>query len=381
MDLRILRRAAVHGIVKSGRILRRRRRGVPGPPPFLFISLTNDCNLSCRGCWVTPTRPPTALPWDTLDRLIGDWQRQGAPVFGLLGGEPLLYPALEEVLARHPNAFFLVFTNGWLLDDRRAAAFRRLGNVTPLISFEGLGAAADERRGGAGVADRTWAAVDACRRHRLLTGVATSLCRTNLDDLASDRFLAELIRRGVHYVWYYLYRPVGPRPSPELALGAEDILCVRRFVVDARRRWPILIVDAYWDADGRPLCPAAAGLSHHIAPSGAIEPCPVIQFAVEDIGDGAGVPEKIAGSPFLAAARARLAEAGGGCILLKDPAALGEFLRSVGARDTSGRGTGYAELAALRPRPDHAVGPPIPERHWMYRWAKRRAFWGMGAYG
>jgi MoaA/NifB/PqqE/SkfB family radical SAM enzyme len=35
-----------------------------------------------------------------------------------------------------------------LLDDAVAARMRELGNVTPLISIEGVGEAGDERRGG-----------------------------------------------------------------------------------------------------------------------------------------------------------------------------------------------------------------------------------------
>ena len=52
-----------------------------------------------------------------------------------------------------------------------------------------------------------------------MTGVASSLCRSNLEDLASEVFIDELIRRGVHYLWFYLYRPVGAVPAPELCLG------------------------------------------------------------------------------------------------------------------------------------------------------------------
>ena len=97
------------------------------------------------------------------------------------------------------------------------------------------------------------AAIEACRRQRLFFGVASSLCKNNLDDLLCDAFLEDMIRRGALYAWYYIYRPSGPDPAPDLALDAADILRVRRFLVEARRRHPILIVDAYWDADGRAL--------------------------------------------------------------------------------------------------------------------------------
>jgi hypothetical protein len=123
-------------------------------------------------------------------------------------------------------------------------------------------------------------------------------------------------------------------------------------------------------------------LSHHVGPAGDIEPCPIIQFAADNIGDGSRTTEVVAGSTFLANARARLAEAGGGCILMRRPDRLLDYVETAGARDTSGRGTAASELRAMQARPDHEMGAQaIPERHWLYRAAKRNVFFGLGAYG
>jgi hypothetical protein len=36
----------------------------------------------------------------------------------------------------------------------------------------------------------------------------------------------------------------------------------------------------------------------------------------------------------------------------------------------------------MKPRPCHDLpGQEIPERHWLYRYAKRRWFFGFGTYG
>ncbi len=352
-------------------------------PAVLFLSLTDRCNLSCKGCWVTPGRPSRELSPEALDAVIGEWTRQNRSYFfGLLGGEPLLYPHLEAVIARHPDCYFQVLTNGMSLDDARAAEFRRLGNVTPLISIEGDPKTSDIRRGASGVWQRGMAALEACRRQRLIFGVATSICKNNLDDLATDAFVSDMVRRGALYLWYYIYRPAGPDPSPELALDAADILRLRRFLVEARGRHPIVLVDAYWDADGRAVCPAAEGISHHIGPGGDIEPCPPIQFSRENIGDGGNLNALFRDSAFLERFRRQAAATGRGCILLADPSALIACVSEAGARDTSGRGTGLQELAAMPRRPCHDLpGQEIPEKHWLYRMAKRRWFFGFGTYG
>jgi len=43
------------------------------------------------------------------------------------------------------------------------------------------------------------------------------------------------------------------------------------------------------DGEGKALCPAATGISHHINPWGGIEPCPIVQFSKESI-TGMGAP-------------------------------------------------------------------------------------------
>ncbi len=351
-------------------------------PAFLFISVTDQCNLSCQGCWVTPCTPRRELDAAELDSLISQCKAKGSFFFGILGGEPLLHRGLFQVFEKHPDAYFLLFTNGTLITDAVAGEMRRLGNVSPLISIEGLADVSDERRGGRDVYARTLAGVESCRRNRLVIGAATSVCRSNIQDLANESFVRELAGRGVHYLWYYIYRPVGPRPSPELALTPDQVVELRRFIVDVRLRAPLVVVDSYWDHAGKALCPAAVGMAHHIGPGGDIEPCPPLQFAVDSIRDGRPLAEVFGSSGFLKAFRTFAAGTTTGCVIMERPDLLREFLLREGARDTSGRSAGLSELAAMLPHVSHHVpGREIPEKSAAYRFAKKHWFFGFGAYG
>ncbi|MDD5349395.1 MAG: radical SAM protein [Chthoniobacteraceae bacterium] len=385
VDLRLLLKFGwnfgVKNLIAVERFKRRLRRGDVFPP-FLQLSLLNSCNLRCQGCWVDVDGPRHQLELPALNRLIEDAKRQGNAFFGLLGGEPFLHPGLFDLLAAHPDCYFQIFTNGQSITEEAAQRLRKLGNATVLVSIEGGNVtSADTRRGGHEVLDRSLRGLEYCLRARLITGVATSLCQTNIDDLLNERWLRELIARDVHYVWYYTYRPVGPRHNPQLALGPEQIARVRRFVVEMRAKLPIGIVDCYYDHDGVALCPAVTGASHHVNPRGDIEPCPLIQFATDRIDDPRGLYETIRSSPFLSDFRAAAAAATRGCVLLERPDVVRALVEKHHARDTTLRGTALAELDAMQPRPSQAMtGHEVPERSWMYRFAKKYWFNDFGAY-
>ncbi len=350
-------------------------------PPFLYISITNACNLRCQGCWVDVASPQSTVTFDEMKTLIANAKKHGNSFFGILGGEPFMHPELFEILEAHPDCYFQIFTNGQFITDEVAARLRKVGNATPLISIEGREVVSDERRGREHVLNHTLAGLEACVRHKLITGVATSVCQTNYD-LVSEDWIDELIARGVHYVWFHTYRGVGPMPAPELGLRPEQIVAVRRFAVEMRNRKPIAVVDAYWDDKGQALCPAATGISHHIGPWGDIEPCPIIQFANETIRDNDGdLFKTMTESPLLADFRKTAAGATRGCVVLERPDLLAELVERHGARDTTARKQAAQELAALQSMTSqHQPGQEIPEKHWLYRFAKKHWFFGFGAY-
>lgn len=370
----------IQGALSIERFKRRARRGEHFPA-YLYISVINSCNLRCQGCWVDVEAPREMIDAAEMDRLIDDAHRHGNRFFGLLGGEPFMHPDLLDIMARHPDCYFQVFTNGQFITEKVAARLRELGNVSPLVSVEGREMVSDARRGGKQVLSRTMKGLENCLAAGLVTGVATSVCQTNIEDLLTEDWLRELMRRGVHYAWYHGYRPVGPKPNLDLALRPDQLTRVRRFVTEMRAKLPIAIVDAYYDHDGKALCPMVTGISHHISPRGEIEPCPIIQFAVENIRDKRGVYETMRDSAFLRDFRETTAKATRGCIVLERPDLVAELAKRHGARDSTARGTSMAEVRAMQPRFSQWLpGEEIPERHWAYRLAKRFFFYDFGAY-
>lgn len=349
-------------------------------PAFQFISVTNDCNLHCQGCWVTRGEQAESLDINQINKIIIESKKHGSYFFGILGGEPLMYKPLLEIFKKHPDCYFQLFTNGTLLNDNVAEELRKCANVTPLISFEGNETVADIRRGSNHVYQRTQQAVDTATKHKLVTGVSISVCKSNIEMALSEEFVKMLHDKGVIYLWYYIYRPSGENPCYDLALSSEEILRLRTFLVEGRVKYPIVLIDSYWGADGEPFCPAAEGLSHHINPSGYIEPCPVIQLSCDRL-NGESIKSVYENSLFIKDFKKGILQKTKGCILMEDPNWLKDFAIDHMAYNTSNRENFIDQLANSPNICSHGSCEQIPEKSWIYRMAKKRAFFGLGAYG
>lgn len=383
-DKRLLFKAVwtlgVRGLLSVHKHKRRLKRG-EFFPPFLYLSVINSCNLRCQGCWVDVDSKQHRIELDAANKTIAEAKAMGNSFFGILGGEPFMHKDLLKIFAENQDVYFQVFTNGHFITDEVAAELRRLGNVTPLISVEGSEIVSDTRRGRGEVLGKTMQGIENALKHKLLVGVCTSVCKSNIDDLVRDEWVDRLIEMGVMYCWYHIYRPVGPEPNPQLALSSEQQRRVRQFVVDTRATKPIVVIDAYHDDAGNALCPAATGFTHHVGPWGDLEPCPVIQLATESIHDEQPLDQTFNESEFLRDFRELTAQHTRGCVIMERPDLLVDLAEKHGARDTTARGNVISELQNVTPRRSQfQPGDEIPERSFVYRWAKKYAFNDFGTY-
>ena len=66
---------------------------------------------------------------------------------------------------------------------------------------------------------------------------------------------------------------------------------------------------------------------------------------------------------------------------MEDPAWLAEFAADHQAINTSNRADLLKQLADGTVVNSHGSCPVIPEKNWLYRMGKKKAFFGLGAYG
>lgn len=382
-------------------------------PPFLFFSLTNRCNLRCRGCWVEPPDASPAAPnpchsglgipeeeaalqhnaetcelsEESIEKIINIAQKESVYFYTLLGGEPFLAPnTLWNTIKNHPEGYFQIITNGQFFDEPTVRQIRQLGNVSPLVSIDGFEKENDDRRGRGTFAK----AIEGCKelqRQKILYGVATTVTAENFESVLTEDYVNHFIKLGAMYLWFYVYRPVGADPVPQWSIKPDMMLELRRRLLRLRRTMPIILIDTYWDENGFSICPASKGMAFVIGPKGSIEPCPPLNITKEWIGDNNGnFYETMNGSEFLLRFREFIGqkyngERSQGCVIIDYPKELADFFRSEQVVDVSGRNF-LEELTQRESLTSHYLpGQEIPEDYWVYRILKRMLFFGMGAYG
>ena len=108
-------------------------------PMLVTLVVTRRCNLDCGYCneYDLVSEP---VPLLDLERRIDRIARLGTSIVTISGGEPLLHPQLEEVVARirRRGMIATLITNGYLLSDERIAKLNAAGLDYLQISIDNL---------------------------------------------------------------------------------------------------------------------------------------------------------------------------------------------------------------------------------------------------
>ncbi len=108
-------------------------------PMLVTLVVTRRCNLDCAYCneYDLVSDP---VPLADLERRVDRIARLGTSIVTLSGGEPLLHPQLEEVVARirRRGMIATLITNGYLLSDERIAKLNAAGLDYLQISIDNL---------------------------------------------------------------------------------------------------------------------------------------------------------------------------------------------------------------------------------------------------
>jgi MoaA/NifB/PqqE/SkfB family radical SAM enzyme len=271
--------------------VRERRLAEEPIPTFITLSPTQKCNLACTGCYAASTNKTCAtLEWDVVDRIMEQKRDLWGSHFTVIsGGEPLMYESqgktIIDLYEKYNDTFFLMYTNGTLIDKSMASRFAELGNVTPAISVEGFETDTDARRG-KGVYKSILQAIDNLKEAGVLYGISFTATRKNADNILHSDFIDEFFGpQGATFAWMFQYLPIGRGPDFDLMLTPEQRRQLWFRERELMREKGIFFVD-FWN--GGPIsdgCISAGrkGGYLYIDWHGNVQPCVFIPYSVGNI--------------------------------------------------------------------------------------------------
>ncbi len=285
-------------------------------PPLVIVSVTNRCNLNCRGCYAHALRTAAEgeLEPQKFRSVLDEARELGVSIMLLAGGEPLLRPEVIDVTRDFPEIVFPVFTNGTLIDDRWIERFRKQRNIIAVASIEGAEAETDARRG-EGIYARLKSLAGRVQGTGIFWGCSLTVTQQNFAVLTQTEFIRRLIKAGCGAFFFVEYVPARAG-TEELTLLPEqktELLCrLDRF----RAELPALFIGFPGDEEQFGGCLAAGRGFVHISASGRVEACPFAPFSDTSIKDMSF--REALRSSLLATIREnhdRLKETRGGCAL------------------------------------------------------------------
>ena len=263
-------------------------------PGFLVISPSKVCNLRCVGCYADSDEKVQTLDWDLVDKIIKDaLEIWGTQFIVISGGEPMAYRSqgknILDLVENNPRTFFMMYTNGTLIDDEAVERMAKLGNIVPAISLEGWREKTDARRG-EGVFDQVMAAMDRLHDAGVLCGVSLTATKNNAEEILSDDFIKFLFEEKHAVIgWIFQYMPIGraytldlmPTPDQRLEMWRQSWKLVREKKVFLADFWNHgTIVDGCLSAGGHD-----NGGYFYIEWNGNVTPCVFVPYSPVNVND------------------------------------------------------------------------------------------------
>ncbi|HSA06652.1 MAG TPA: radical SAM protein [Candidatus Gastranaerophilales bacterium] len=271
------------------------------PPTVLLSSITQKCNYNCAGCWAHNYEIKEDLSFDQWRKVFDEAVNEmGIHMMAIVGGEPFIRKDFLDLVELYPDCIFLTFTNGSLLTDETVQRIKKLGNVAPMLSLNGLEEANDKVRG-KGSYKTIMEKMDLLKKEGIFFGVSVTATRENAEEVVSNEFMKMLSDKGSLWTWVFHYVPVGENPDPTLMPTAEQRDMIKQAVYNARNTLPMMSVDFWGDGPEMMGCIAGGRQYIHVNSLGDVEPCAFVHLATHNIKNSS-LTEALA-SPFMSSIR------------------------------------------------------------------------------
>ncbi|MDP4132750.1 MAG: radical SAM protein [Bacillota bacterium] len=301
-------------------------------PAFLISSITQTCNLHCKGCYARSngiccdekgSEILSSAKWSNIFK-----QAEGLGIgFNLLaGGEPLMRRDVIDEAAKQKKTIFPIFTNGTMIDEEYIEVFDTHRNLIPVISIEGDEQATDERRGN-GIYRVLSEKMDKIAKRHILFGASITVTAKNINQVTDSSFIEDLKKKGCKLIFFIEYIPVS-EGTQNLVLSDIDRNMLEQKVNLLKKVYKsILFLSFPGDEEKMGGCLAAGRGFIHINPYGGVEACPFSPYGDCSLKNSTLID--VIKSPFFEKLRMNLlsGEHNGGCALFNQQEKVEELLQ------------------------------------------------------
>jgi MoaA/NifB/PqqE/SkfB family radical SAM enzyme len=286
------------------------------------FSVTFDCQCKCEHCYASPMINTTQEPmtFDQMRSAIDQSLELGAIIINFVGGEPLCYPRLDELIAAIPphRAIATLSTNGLELTPERVRRLAAAGLGYIAISMDYDDAERHDRfRGRKGVYAAAMAGIKLAKAAGIGVVINTTVTRDNMEDGTVGRLVEFTRRSGVTHTMHLAATVGNWERHGQVSLTPEH-----RAQFEAYRQLP----HVRWDGSSNYLveCCAAGGEKISISAFGDVLPCAMIQMSYGNLKQ---VPLKDAWARMLA--EPCLQKKAPHCIAVDDPQFMDTVIRKI----------------------------------------------------
>jgi len=255
----------------------------PAPRPYTLVAeLTYACPLHCVYCSnpVDFTRHKDALDTAAWCRVLREAEELGVVQVNLTGGEPLLRPDLEEIVAeaRALDLYTNLITSGIPLERERLERLHRLGLDNVQVSIQDARPAGSDRIAGREVFHRKLEVARWVKELGFPLTMNTVLHRENLDHIGEVIALAEELHAdrlelaNAQYLGWALLNRTALLPTAPQLERARSIAGAAKARLEGRMEVVFVIPDYFVEVP--PACMDGWGRRFMVvSPDGLLLPC------------------------------------------------------------------------------------------------------------
>jgi len=255
-------------------------------PPFLILSITSKCNLSCKGCYASFNKFNDKEPQNAfLDikqwkKIINESREIGIFCFIIAGGEPFIIPNLLNLCEEFNDRLFIIFSNGTLITEFHMKRLKRLKNILIVISIEGDEKMTDSRRGN-GVYKKAIETLDALSNIGVFCGFSVTITKNNFSFWMNEKNIDDLISKEIHLGFFIEYIPIDN--NKELMLDDVERETFRNKIIEFRTHKDIYLIHSPGDEEYFGGCISAGRGFAHVTPNGDLTPCPISPLSTHNL--------------------------------------------------------------------------------------------------